>query len=198
MILETTKNISEYWDDRYQRKDIGWDLGEVSPPLKKFIDQLQDTSQHILIPGAGNAYEAEYLFSQGFRNVYVLDIAETALQYFRRRCPWFPESQLLHQNFFDLQMKFDLVLEQTFFCALNPNLRSEYALKMSQILPREKSLVGLLFDFPLSEKGPPYGGSKQEYLSYFEPYFIIETFEREEFSHVTREGKELFIKLKRK
>ena len=45
---------------------LGWDLGEVSPPIKSYIDTLEDKNIRILIPGCGNTYEAEYLLEQGF------------------------------------------------------------------------------------------------------------------------------------
>ena len=54
---------AEYWNNRYISHDFKWDLGEVSDPLKHYFDQLTDTNLHILIPGAGNAHEAEYLFN---------------------------------------------------------------------------------------------------------------------------------------
>ena len=198
MKIEKVKDTAITWDKRYQEKNTGWDLGKISPPLKKIIDELKDLSQKILLPGAGNAYEAEYLYQKGFKNVFVLDIAETPLQNFKNRCPWFPESQLLHQDFFSLETKFDLVLEQTFFCALPPNRRANYASKMAEIIPKAKCLTGVLFDFALTEKGPPFGGSKEEYFSYFNPYFEIEKMERAENSYPDRQGKELVIKLKRK
>ena len=64
----------QYWSSRYAEERTGWDIGHPSTPLKEYIDQLQNKNLKILIPGAGNAYEAEYLFEQGFKNVYVLDI----------------------------------------------------------------------------------------------------------------------------
>lgn len=67
----------EYWDARYKTEETGWDMGQVSPPLKKYIDQLSDKKIKILIPGCGNTYEAEYLLSNGFTDVNVIDIAPT-------------------------------------------------------------------------------------------------------------------------
>ena len=45
----------EYWSQRYVEGRTGWDLGSPSQPLKAYIDQLEDTSIKVLIPGAGNA-----------------------------------------------------------------------------------------------------------------------------------------------
>ena len=58
--METNLN-SNYWQTRYLNAETGWDLGKVSPPLQAYIDQLSSQNLKILIPGAGNAYEAEYL-----------------------------------------------------------------------------------------------------------------------------------------
>ena len=34
-------NLSEsFWENKYKKNKIGWDLGEVSPPLKTYFDQL--------------------------------------------------------------------------------------------------------------------------------------------------------------
>lgn len=189
---------AKVWDNRYVNNDIGWDLGEVSPPLKAYFDQIENKDLRILIPGGGNSYEAEYLFHLGFKNVFVVDLSKTALDNIKKRVPNFPAEQLLHQDFFSLDKQFDLVIEQTFFCAINPELRKEYALKMHKILVEKGKLVGLLFDAPLYENRPPFGGSKQEYLTYFKGLFHIETFEKCYNSVKSRNGKELFIKLVKK
>ncbi|MNR35864.1 Thiopurine S-methyltransferase (TPMT) [compost metagenome] len=40
-----------YWDNQYQSNRTGWDLGEISPPLKNYIDTLKDKAIRVLIPG---------------------------------------------------------------------------------------------------------------------------------------------------
>lgn len=187
-----------YWNDRYRNNQTGWDLGAVSPPIKAFADGIEDKELNILIPGAGNAYEAEYLFKNGFKNVFLCDIAEIPLKSFLDRNPEFPELQTLHCDYFELQESFDLVLEQTFFCALPVNQRSAYAQKTSELLRSGGVLAGLLFDFELKEDGPPYGGSREEYLTYFSPYFHIEILERAYNSIKPRSGNELFFKFRKK
>ena len=76
---------STAWDNRYVNNDIGWDLGEVSPPLKAYFNQLEDKNLKILIPGGGNSYEAEYLFNLGFKNFFVVDFSKTALDNIKKR-----------------------------------------------------------------------------------------------------------------
>ena len=184
----------DYWENRYQEQRLGWDIGYVSTPLKEYIDQLTAKDVRILIPGAGFGYEAVYLYQNGFQQVYVVDIAASALQRIRESCPEFPEEQLLEMDFFETDLSnFDLILEQTFFCALDPALRPLYAKSMHKALKKGGKLAGLFFDFPLTEKGPPFGGSKEEYQDLFEPYFSIRILESARNSIPPRQGSELFF-----
>lgn len=193
-----TDNLdAHYWNTRYKENRLGWDIGCPSTPLKTYIDQIDNQEIGILIPGGGNSYEAEYLFNQGFKNTYVVDVAATAKDNFFKRFPEFPNHQFLVKDFFKLTEKFDLILEQTFFCALHPSLRRAYAEKMHELLKPHGKLAGVLFDFPL-DGGPPFGGSKEEYLQYFEPYFVIEVMERCYNSILPRQGNELFFRLSKK
>ncbi len=187
-----------FWQKRYDEGSTGWDLGEVSPPIKAYIDQLTDKNIRILIPGAGRAYEAEYLHRNGFNNVYVADIASQAFSDFKKRYPDFPENQCIIGDFFSIDQQFDVIIEQTFFCALPPAKREAYATKTASLLNRGGYLVGLLFQFPLTEQGPPFGSSKDEYESYFSRMFAIHIMEDCYNSHPSRKNKELFIKLIKK
>lgn len=184
---------SEAWDARYKSNDIGWDLGKISNPLKSYIDQLENKKLKILIPGGGNSYEAEYLFNNGFRNVNVVDVSKTALDNLKNRVSNFPENQLLHQNFFEINEEFDLVLEQTFFCAIHPELREKYVFKMHEILKTKGKIVGVLFNVPLFSNRPPFGGNKKEYINYFQDKFSFKTLEKCYNSEPSRNGRELFI-----
>ncbi|MDD7915139.1 methyltransferase domain-containing protein [Polaribacter ponticola] len=188
----------DFWENKYKANKIGWDLGEVSPPLKTYFNQLTNKDIKILIPGGGNSHEAEFLFKQGFTNVYVVDVSKIPLENLKRRVPEFPDSHLIHANFFDIENKFDLIIEQTFFCAINPDLRPKYAKKMNRTLKEKGKLVGLMFDAVLNEDHPPFGGNKEEYLPYFQAFFNIEKMEPCYNSFFNRQGMELFVKMKKK
>jgi thiopurine S-methyltransferase len=187
-----------FWEERYFNNETQWDLGTVSPPIKNYIDTLKDKSCKILIPGAGNGHEAEYIFKTGFHSVYVADIACPPLEALKKRLPEFPHSQLLLADFFNLSGRYDLILEQTFFCALNPSLRAKYAEKMAVLLNPGGRLVGVLFNDTLNSDHPPYGGNKGEYEKYFAPYFEFHKFEECYNSVKPRAGRELFINLVKK
>ncbi|HOZ88254.1 MAG TPA: methyltransferase domain-containing protein [Bacteroidia bacterium] len=187
---------SEYWNKRYLSNEAGWDLGQISTPLKSYFDQLQNKNAFILIPGAGNAYEAEYLFNNGFKQVYVCDLAAEPLLNLKQRCPSFNSQHLLQQDFSKLKdLNFDLIVEQTFFCALNPALCAAYFKKAAELLKPGGKLAGVLFDDVLNSDKPPFGGNRQEYVSYIKPPLLIKTLEPCYNSIKPRQGRELFINL---
>lgn len=192
-IPATSTEVRDFWDHKYSENLTGWDLGTVSLPIKEYIDQLSDKSASILIPGAGNAYEAEYLFLNGFSNVFVLDISRLALDNFKKRFPDFPDNQLLCQDFFEHNKTYDLIIEQTFFCAINPSDRSKYVEKVHSLLNEKGKLAGLLFNHEFEEAGPPFGGSIAEYEKLFSQYFTFKTFEVSHNSIKPRAGREHFI-----
>ena len=191
-----------YWQARYVAGRDGWDTRGVTPPLRVYFDQLAVAAQpRILIPGAGRAYEAEYLHQLGCREVFVADIAPEALAALAARVRDFPAAHLLLADFFALanDPPYDLIVEQTFFCALDPGLRPTYARQCAHLLRPGGTLMGLLFDTdfgPVQE--PPFGGSRKEYRAYFEPYFEFRHFETATNSLKPRQGRELFICLKKK
>jgi hypothetical protein len=183
----------EFWDNKYEANKTGWDIGYVSTPIKEYIDQVDNKELRILIPGAGNSYEAEYLHNQGFTNVTVIDISEQPLKNIKTRTPSFPSLNLLYQDFFDLKGEFDIIIEQTFFCALDPTLRQDYVNKIHDLLSEQGKLVGLMFDAPLNTEHPPFGGKKKDYKTLFEPKFNLKTIELAYNSIKSRAGKEVFV-----
>ena len=183
----------EYWNNRYAENNSGWDIGKVSTPIKEYIEKIKNKELTVLIPGAGNGYEAEFLFRCGFKNCYVLDFAEIPLLNIKKRMPDFPVNQLIQQDFFLHIGKYDLVIEQTFFCAIDPALRKLYAQHMKSLLKPNGKLVGLLFNDTLNNTPPPFGGSKEEYTILFSELFDIKVMEPCYNSIKPRQGRELFV-----
>jgi thiopurine S-methyltransferase len=196
--MKKTKFDKSYWEHKYENQQTGWNIGYISTPIKTYIDQLKNKDISILIPGAGNSFEAEYLYHNGFKNTTVLDIAKQPLLNLKERVTDFPENHLIQVDFFEHKGSYDLILEQTFFCALDPSLRNDYAKKMNALLHDNGKLVGLLFDFDLDASGPPFGGSISEYEKTFQKYFTIKTLSRSINSIKPRQERELFIIFEKK
>lgn len=186
----------DYWENQYQAEATGWDLGEISPPIKSYIDTIQDKEIRILIPGCGNAYEAEYLLQQGFTHVTIIDIAPTLVQVLQNKFANNPNITIILGDFFELKHTYDLILEQTFFCALPPTMRQKYVWKMHQLLSNKGILAGLLFnrDFEVS---PPFGGNRLEYDALFKEAFAINSFDLAKNSMPKRLDTELFFEFQK-
>lgn len=185
-----------YWEAQYEAKTTGWDLGQVSPPIQAYVDTIADKNSRILIPGCGNSYEAEYLLEHGFTNITVIDIAPTPVAVLKEKFKKNPNIQIVLGDFFEHQGKYDLIIEQTFFCALPPTMRQKYVWKMHQLLAEEGILAGLLFN-RMFESGPPFGGSKEEYQKLFAAAFDFIKMDLSENSIAPRANSELFINLKK-
>ncbi|KAI9039787.1 thiol methyltransferase [Aspergillus affinis] len=136
-----------------------------------------------LVPGCGKGYDVVMLALHGF-DVYGLDVSatgvSTAKEYARRELaspqgynfgsvsPVTKDDKIgqvtiLQGDFFksdwDDGMKFDLIYDYTFLCALHPSMRAQWASRMAELLSAEGHLVCL--EFPLWKDpklpGPPWG-----------------------------------------
>ena len=185
-----------YWDNQYQANATGWDLGQVSPPIKAYIDNIDNKEAKILIPGCGNTYEAEYLLQQGFTNITVIDIAPTLVESLKQNFANNNNITIVLGDFFDHQGKYDFIIEQTFFCALPPTMRQKYVWKMHQLLTDYGKLFGLLFNREF-EVSPPFGGSLNEYEQLFYKAFTFNSLSIAENSIPSRANTELFIEFQK-
>jgi methyl halide transferase len=189
----------KYWSERYLQGKTQWDATTITTPLKAYFDQLTDKKSKILIPGCGNAHEAAYLHSLGFDQVHLIDLSDIPLKHFSEQHPDFPPQHLVQGDFFDHEGQYDIIIEQTFFCALDTSLRQSYFDKMHDLLNQGGRLVGVLFEGKLNEAEPPFGGERSEYLSYISnEKWHISVLERCYNSISPRAGRELFMRLVKK
>jgi SAM-dependent methyltransferase len=186
---------ADYWNERYKTNQTGWDLGQLSPPLKAIIDGVADKNTAVLIPGAGAGYEVDYLVQQGFQDITVIDLAPLAIERLHERVGNPVTLTTITGDFFAHQGQYDLILEQTFFCALNPTLRPTYAQHMHSLLKPDGRLAGVLFGITFPFAGPPFGGSIDEYRALFEPQFPHVRLEPCELSIKPRLGSEWWVEV---
>lgn len=190
-------STEHYWSSRYREGNTGWDIGSASTPLVALAEWL-DPESRILIPGAGNAHEAPVFRAKGFNHVHVLDISPEPIEAFKQTYPDYPEELLHCADFFDLKERYDIMLEQTFFCALPRSMRGDYVDKAYEILKPGGLFCGVMFAMEFEKEGPPHGGTIEEYTRHFEAKFDIEKMEPCYNSIPPRQGAELFVRLRRK
>jgi SAM-dependent methyltransferase len=133
---------------------------------------------------------------QGFTNITVIDIAPTLVEDIKQKFVANSHIKIIQGDFFEHQGKYDLIIEQTFFCALPPTMRQKYVWKMHQLLTEEGVLSGLLFN-KYFEVGPPFGGSKEEYENLFKSAFDFLKMDVAPNSIAPRANCELFFEFKK-
>ncbi len=187
-----------YWNRRWENNETGWDIKHASPAITGYMAQYPNKSAGILIPGCGNAYEAEYLVANGFTNITLIDIAPKAVELLKKKFSDNTQVTILCGDFFQHKGNYDLIIEQTFFCAIPPYKRKEYAEKSASLLNNNGKIIGVLFDTAFEKQGPPFGGCVREYKTIFEPAFTIKTMEACYNSIPPRTNTEVFINLVKK
>jgi SAM-dependent methyltransferase len=187
-----------YWNERWQKNETGWDMGQASTAIVEYMAQFPNKNARILIPGCGNAYEAEFLVANGFTNITLIDIAPKAVEALQEKFAEIPQVTVLCEDFFNHKGCYELIIEQTFFCAIPPFRRKEYVEKTANLLNENGKIIGVLFDKQFNQPFPPFGGCPCEYKPIFEPHFTIKTMDECYNSIPSRANAEVFINLIKK
>lgn len=187
-----------FWNTRWENDETGWDIGYASPAITEFFENFQNKNAAVLIPGCGNAYEAEYLLQNGFTDITLIDIAPKAVEKLRKKFLNNPHIRIICEDFFEHQGQYDIIVEQTFFCAISPEMRDKYVTKTYELLKDEGTVTGVLFNKDFGAPFPPFGGTREEYQKRFSPYYDIRVMDDCYNSIPPRAHTELFIYLKKK
>lgn len=145
---------ARYWQERYLQADTNWDLGGPTPVFQQLRSDFP--GGRVLIPGAGRGYDAIAYAAAGFQ-VTTVDLAPAAVAATRALARAAGvEVRALEGDFFALQEAFDLVLEQTFLCALEPTLRDRYFAHLARVIRPGGLLCALVFPTHMDGAGPPF------------------------------------------
>ncbi|MFN0290418.1 methyltransferase domain-containing protein [Pedobacter helvus] len=187
-----------FWNSRWQNQQTGWDIGMASPAIIAYMAQYLNKNAAILIPGCGNAHEANWLLENGFTNITLIDIAPKAVAMLKAKYDKTPVINVILGDFFEHTGQYDLIIEQTFFCAIDPKLREKYVAQSSALLKPKGKIIGLLFSIDFERNGPPFGGNTSEYQALFEKHFSIKAIENCYNSIKPRANTEVFINFVKK
>lgn len=183
----------DYWNQRWQNNQTGWDTGKASEAITHYMSAYANKDAALLIPGCGNAYEAEFLLANGFTNITLIDIAPKAVETLQNKFAEHPQVKVICADFFEHQGHYDLLIEQTFFCAIPISQRAKYAEKAASLLTEKGKIIGVLFNREFDLTHPPYGGSSEEYQEIFSTHFEIKKMETCYNSIPPRANSEVFI-----
>lgn len=190
----------EDWQGYYDENDLKWDLGEVSPPLKRLWEEGSLKPGKVMIPGCGQGHEVLFFARQGF-DVTGVDYTDGAVGLLRENLHREGVSaQVIQSDFFKIDAThdraYDLMLEQTFFCAIHPRDRARYVETACRILKPGGLLAGLFYETG-EEDGPPYNTTQEHIRHHFSRAFEILRLEKCDHSIERRAGKELLAILKK-
>lgn len=186
---------SEFWTDIYNEGNPGWDLGEPAVAFKDMIQRIKLPKCRILVLGCGAGHDAA-LFAQAGHVVTAVDFSAGAIQQAKKLYGHLENISFLQQDIFTLPHEwngtFDVIIEHTCFCAIDPHRRKEMVKLWRRLLHEEGQLMAVFFAM-LKRAGPPYGSSEWEIRELLKDSFQFLFWGRWRKSLPRREGRELFV-----
>lgn len=190
-----------FWESCYQACRTPWDLGGPTPVFERLIREGTLPKGRLLVPGAGRGYDAIAFARAGYQ-VTALDLSIQASNELRTAAEAAGTPLEVHVgDFFSLETPgaYDLALEYTFYCAIDPSLRAAYRDQMARLIKPGGLLFGLFFPLRApGPSGPPFQVSPDEIRgSFMEGFELVhEEFPAE--SIKPRKGNELLMIWQRK
>ncbi|XP_015879513.3 probable thiol methyltransferase 2 isoform X2 [Ziziphus jujuba] len=159
-VLHSASDADDGWDKCWKQGLIPWDLGRPTPLLKRLHETGSLPRGTALLPGCGTGYDVVAIACPE-RYVVGIDISDSAIEKAVELSSSQPNSSyftFLKADFFTWHPThlFDLIFDYTFFCAIEPDLRSTWAEKIRDILKPDGELITLMFPISDHVGGPPY------------------------------------------
>ena len=190
---------NDYWEGRYQSRDMPWEKGAPSPGLVDFLAAHPELPRgRVCVPGCGTGHDVLAWARAGFM-ACGCDIAPSAIRLSKERVLGAGvRAELLETDFLHSEPpdRFDWVFEHTLFCAIQPQERDEYVSAVLRWLKPEGQYLAVNYLIP-DEDGPPFGTTRDELWQRFAPHFDLlqEWVPR---SYPNRAGLELMLWWRRK
>lgn len=161
------------WDKCWEEGLTPWDLGQPTPVLVHLHETGALSKGRVLVPGCGTGYDVVAIASPE-RYVVGIDLSESAISRAAELSASSPNADyftFIKADFFSWRPTelFDLIFDYTFFCAIEPSMRSAWANKMCDLLKPDGKLLTLMFPISDHEGGPPYKVSITDYEHVLHP-----------------------------
>lgn len=159
---------ASFWESTYREQKDGWEMKECSPVVQKefgkFIEAHPLIGEECAVLGAGRGHEAAWIAERSKMKVVAIDFAESAEREFHRVYPRSKVRFVVEDVFNYLASspeKLGLIVEHTFFCAIDPEVRAKYFQAVCRALKPGGTLMGIFWMRP-SRNGPPFGLTQWE------------------------------------
>lgn len=209
-------NVPEYWDDAYRGERDGWDMGTPTPVFVDIVERYGMDFRPLdgpdfaalgrppraLVPCSGRGYDALLLAENGW-DVTAVDFSAEPLRWLHaERTKRGIEMQVLQADMFPLGEQypahFDLLLEYTCVCAIEPLRRGEFLRFAADTLQPDGILLALLFPVDGRPGGPPFSIDVEEFKREAGEHFLLKHESTPETSVKPRLGKERLLVLERR
>ncbi|XP_048550780.1 probable thiocyanate methyltransferase 2 [Triticum urartu] len=198
---------SDGWTRCWEEGLTPWDLGEPTPAVVELVKSGTlpgggGTTATVLVPGCGGGYDAVALSGAG-RFVVGLDVCDAAIQKARQWSSISPDGNFIafvNADFFTWEPPepFHLIFDYTFFCAIDPSLRSAWARRMYDLLRPDGELITLMYLVEGQESGPPFNATVLDYEEVLNPLgFVIVSIEDNGVAVEARKGMEKMARWKK-
>ncbi|HTL71941.1 MAG TPA: methyltransferase domain-containing protein [bacterium] len=190
----------DYWEQRYQTKDMPWEKGAPAPGLVDFLLTNPDLKPgSVCVPGCGTGHDVCEFARAGF-DAFGCDVAPSAISLAKERthtaglAAQFALADFLRD---EPPQKFDWLFEHTLFCAIQPTERDAYARAVLRWLKPGGFYLTVNYIILENNDGPPFWTSREEQLDRFLPHFdlLADWIPR---SYPNREGRERMFWWRRK
>jgi SAM-dependent methyltransferase len=152
-------SMTKDWNAAYEADETPWDKGFAAPPLRAFLE-THPIRGRVLVPGCGLGHDVRLLAQQG-ASVVGLDIVPKAVRK-AQAVASVGDERFEVADFLNLAEhyygQFDVVVEHTCLCALDPTQREAYVRAVLQALKPGGHYLAVFFrevkDY--RKGGPPH------------------------------------------
>ncbi len=161
-----------YWEERYQAKDMPWEKGAPSPGLVDFLAAHPDLPRGtVCVPGCGAGHDVREFARAGFA-AFGFDLAPSAIALAEKSTQaagLTAKFQLADFLRDEPPQKFDWLFEHTLFCAIQPSERDDYVRAAMRWLKPGGQYLAVNY-FECGPDGPPWPTTRVEQLERFSPH----------------------------
>ena len=186
----------DFWEQRWQQRDIGFHQPHVHEQLKKLWPHLNlPRGRAVFVPMAGKSRDMIWLATQGHRIIGV-ELSDIAVREFFTEGRTDARANVCRElrnlvggpfslycgDFFDMRAEalsdVAAVYDRAALVALPATLRKRYAETLARILPRDAIIFLIGLDYPEHEiSGPPFSVARQEIEQLFGETFDVSVLE---------------------